>query len=143
MAARARLLALLATTGGLPEAGADTTADAQFLADSEKAQLEIDLVTGEEIDAILARGRTPIVAGGSGLYLRAALAEQGVASACYYPVPIHRQPAFGQFPSPTLPQAEAAAAEVLSLPVHAHLSDAQVDAVAAAVCRATDAGEGR
>ena len=33
----------------LRKAFADTTADAQFLADSEKAQLEIDLVTGEEI----------------------------------------------------------------------------------------------
>ena len=39
----------------LRKAFADTTHDAQFLADAEKAQLEIDLVTGEEIDAILAR----------------------------------------------------------------------------------------
>ena len=39
----------------LRKAFADTTHDKQFLADAEKAQLEIDLVTGEEIDAILAR----------------------------------------------------------------------------------------
>jgi tripartite-type tricarboxylate transporter receptor subunit TctC len=39
----------------LRKAFADTTRDPQFLADAEKTQLEIDLVTGEEIDAILAR----------------------------------------------------------------------------------------
>jgi tripartite-type tricarboxylate transporter receptor subunit TctC len=39
----------------LRKAFADTTHDKQFLEDAEKAQLEIDLVSGEEIDAILAR----------------------------------------------------------------------------------------
>ena len=39
----------------LRKAFADTTGDRQFLDDADKAQLEIDLVSGEEIDAILAR----------------------------------------------------------------------------------------
>ena len=39
----------------LRKAFADTTHDKQFLDDADKAQLEIDLVSGEEIDAILAR----------------------------------------------------------------------------------------
>lgn len=44
----------------LRRAFADTTKDAQFLADAEKEGLEVELVTGDEIDAILARiYRTP------------------------------------------------------------------------------------
>lgn len=39
----------------LRKAFAETTRDARFLADAEKEQLEIDLVPGEEIDAILER----------------------------------------------------------------------------------------
>jgi tripartite-type tricarboxylate transporter receptor subunit TctC len=44
----------------LRKAFADTTRDARFLADAEKEQLEIELVTGEEIQSILERlYRTP------------------------------------------------------------------------------------
>jgi len=67
--------------------------------------------------------------------LRRYLAEAGIETGIHYPVPIHRQPAwrerFGEGPS--LPRAERAAEEILSLPVHPDLTDAEVEHVAASV----------
>ncbi len=63
------------------------------------------------------------------------LAERGVGTGVYYPVPVHRQ-AFYVEPLGyrlSLPQAEAAAAEVLSLPVHPALSAADRETIVAAV----------
>ena len=49
--------------------------------------------------------------------LRAFLSARGIASAIYYPVPLHRQECFRALgPPPSLPVAEALAAEVLSTP---------------------------
>ncbi|MBI5240595.1 MAG: DegT/DnrJ/EryC1/StrS family aminotransferase [Elusimicrobia bacterium] len=60
--------------------------------------------------------------------LKACLARQGVATAVHYPTPLHLQPCCrglgwrrGDFP-----QAERQARRILSLPVHQHLSAAQV-----------------
>lgn len=57
--------------------------------------------------------------------LRAHLADEGIATEIYYPTPIHRQPAFARFAprEGNLPNAECAARESLSLPVHAELSE--------------------
>ena len=63
------------------------------------------------------------------------LADRGVGVGVYYPTPIHRLPAYAL--ELDLPVTERAAAEVLSLPVHTALSDAQLDHVVAAVNRAT------
>src|SRR5262245_24342477 len=67
--------------------------------------------------------------------LREHLAAHEIDTGVHYPVPIHRQPAwlrtFGEIPS--LPRAEQAAEEMLSLPVHADLTDAEVERVADAV----------
>jgi dTDP-4-amino-4,6-dideoxygalactose transaminase len=67
--------------------------------------------------------------------LRVHLAEQGVDTGVHYPVPIHRQPAwvtaYGE--APALPHAERTAREILSLPVHADLTDVEVERVADAV----------
>lgn len=63
------------------------------------------------------------------------LAAAGVATQVYYPIPLHRQPALAgraDVPHP-LPEAERAATEVLALPIHAELADAQVDCVVEAV----------
>lgn len=65
------------------------------------------------------------------------LREQGVETGVIYPIPLHQQPlyremGYGQQP---LPHAEAAAREVLSLPVHPGLSEQDVQAVAEAVRR--------
>lgn len=59
------------------------------------------------------------------------LAEKGIETQVHYPIPIHLQPAFeylglrrGQFPV-----AENVAQEIVSLPLHAHMSADEVDAV--------------
>jgi dTDP-4-amino-4,6-dideoxygalactose transaminase len=60
------------------------------------------------------------------------LSERGIATAVYYPIPLHLQPCFkhlghkaGEFP-----QSEKACKEVLALPVYPELSDEQVKYVA-------------
>jgi len=57
------------------------------------------------------------------------LAAAGIGTMVYYPVPVHRLPVYG-WPEGSLPQAESAAAEVLSLPVSPFLLlDAQNEIV--------------
>jgi len=66
------------------------------------------------------------------------LAAAGIASTVYYPVPLHLQPLFahlGNQPG-SMPQAERAALEVLSLPIYPELTAAQIERVAAAVAEA-------
>jgi len=67
--------------------------------------------------------------------LRAHLAAEEIDTGIHYPLPIHRQPAwvraYGE--TPALPRAEQAAREMLSLPVHADLTDLEVERVADAV----------
>jgi len=55
----------------------------------------------------------------------------GVPTAIHYPRPLHRQPAYAQ--DVNMPNAEAAAGRVISLPMSADLSEAQQDAVIAAL----------
>lgn len=64
--------------------------------------------------------------------LRKYLREHGVASQIYYPLPLHLQPAyrFLGYKEGDFPEAERACREVLSLPVHPHLSVEQVEYVA-------------
>lgn len=51
------------------------------------------------------------------------LSEAGIPTAVHYPVPMHRQPVFAAAQGGiSLPHAEAAAARVLSLPLHPYLS---------------------
>jgi dTDP-4-amino-4,6-dideoxygalactose transaminase len=66
------------------------------------------------------------------------LAAQGVATAIYYPLPLHLQPmlsSLGYVPG-AFPQAERAARETLALPIYPELADASVARVAAAVAEA-------
>ncbi len=66
--------------------------------------------------------------------LRRWLQERGIASEIYYPVPLHQQECFRPFgPYPALPVCEALADEVLSLPVFAEMSSAELNAVSDAV----------
>jgi dTDP-4-amino-4,6-dideoxygalactose transaminase len=61
------------------------------------------------------------------------LTAAGIESGIHYPVPCHRQAPFRRFATGPLPVAEAAAGEVLSLPMFPHMSDAQVAAVCDAI----------
>lgn len=65
--------------------------------------------------------------------LRAHLAAHGVQSEIHYPIPDHRQPGLSLGgATPALPDTERACAEVLSLPCHPALTDAEIDHVVAA-----------
>jgi perosamine synthetase len=59
------------------------------------------------------------------------LAEAGVGSGVYYPIPVHRLATFEEVVE--LPETDRAAAEVISLPVHPALSQGDLATVVAAV----------
>jgi UDP-N-acetyl-3-dehydro-alpha-D-glucosamine 3-aminotranferase len=67
--------------------------------------------------------------------VRDALAQAGVGSAIYYPVPLHRERAFAAG-GVSLPHAEAAASQVLSLPMYPELTAGQIDEVCRVVLAA-------
>lgn len=64
--------------------------------------------------------------------LRTALDDAGIDSAVYYPIPIHRQDAYEGYDA-DCPVVDAAAADVLSLPVHPGLSRDDVERIAATI----------
>ena len=67
--------------------------------------------------------------------LAAHLRARGIGTGVHYPVPVHRQPAYAHLgcgPG-SLPATEAAAAEVLSLPMYPDLLPTAVDTIAAAI----------
>ncbi|MDQ5975754.1 MAG: perosamine synthetase [Actinomycetota bacterium] len=66
------------------------------------------------------------------------LAERGVGTGVYYPIPNHRLPAFAR--DVDLPQTELAAVECLSLPVYPSLTADERERVVAAVNDAAAAG---
>jgi dTDP-4-amino-4,6-dideoxygalactose transaminase len=66
-----------------------------------------------------------------------ALRRDGIGCAVYYPLALHLQPCFRHlaYRPGSLPESEAATAEVLSLPVYPELTEAQQERVANAVLR--------
>ncbi|MGQ9635705.1 MAG: DegT/DnrJ/EryC1/StrS family aminotransferase [Bryobacteraceae bacterium] len=69
--------------------------------------------------------------------LREYLRQNGIVTGIHYPVPLHLQPAFREFGPPrgSMPNAEKACRQILSLPLGPYLKDADVLTVAAAVRR--------
>lgn len=65
--------------------------------------------------------------------LQAKLNEQQIASAIYYPLPLHQQHAFQQWGTRSLPVTETLAQRCLSLPMFPELSAAQQQQVATAI----------
>jgi dTDP-3-amino-3,4,6-trideoxy-alpha-D-glucose transaminase len=65
--------------------------------------------------------------------LREHLAALGVASAIHYPVPIHRTQAYARAGTPSLPVAEALAAQSCSLPMYPDMDDDDVARIAEVV----------
>ncbi len=67
--------------------------------------------------------------------LQAHLKAQGIGSAIYYPIPLHRQPCFAHlvYAAGSMPHAERASQEVLSLPIYPELTRSQLDYVVDAI----------
>jgi dTDP-4-amino-4,6-dideoxygalactose transaminase len=70
--------------------------------------------------------------------LAAALKAEGIPTAIYYPIPLHKQAAYRGYPAVDggLALSERLAAEVISLPIHAYLDEATQDRIIGAVRRA-------
>jgi dTDP-4-amino-4,6-dideoxygalactose transaminase len=65
--------------------------------------------------------------------VRARLEDHGIGTGVHYPVPVHLQPAYGGRANASCPNAEAAAADMLSIPVHPAVSDEDRELIAAAL----------
>jgi dTDP-4-amino-4,6-dideoxygalactose transaminase len=67
--------------------------------------------------------------------LMACLAEQGIETIIHYPIPVHLQEAYGdlQINKGSLPAAEKAAEEIVSLPLYPEIRDDEVEAVAESI----------
>jgi dTDP-4-amino-4,6-dideoxygalactose transaminase len=78
------------------------------------------------------------VAGGRRDALAAALKSEGIPTAIYYPIPLHRQQAYKHYPvgKAGVAVSDRLAAEVISLPMHAYLDAPTQDRVIDAVRRA-------
>ena len=70
--------------------------------------------------------------------VQSALAEAGIATGIHYPTPVHLTDAFSYlgYGRGDFPVAEAAAEQILSLPMFPHITDGQVERVAGAVAEA-------
>lgn len=67
-------------------------------------------------------------------FLGKKLREVGIPTAIYYPMPLHRQPAFSHYEVfVTCGRADAAARSVISLPMHPYLSEIEVNGIVRAV----------
>jgi len=77
------------------------------------------------------------VANGRRDELAAALKAEGIPTAIYYPIPLHRQQAYQHYPvgEGGVAVSERLAGEVISLPMHAYLDAATQDRIVEAVCR--------
>ena len=73
--------------------------------------------------------------------LAAALKAEGIPTAIYYPIPLHRQQAYKNYPvgQGGVAVSEKLAAEVISLPMHAYLDEPTQDRIIDAVRRALKA----
>jgi dTDP-4-amino-4,6-dideoxygalactose transaminase len=80
------------------------------------------------------------IPGGRRDAVSARLKEAGIATAIYYPRPLHRQTAYRHYPvaGNGLPVSERLAGEVLSLPMYAYLDEPTQDRVIAAVRAAVE-----
>lgn len=68
--------------------------------------------------------------------LRKVLAESGIGSEVYYPLPLHLQKCFARDTTAVLPNSEILSGEVLSIPIFPELTRAQLDTVIDAITAA-------
>ena len=76
------------------------------------------------------------VCGGRRDGLSAHLRQRGIDSAIYYPLPLHAQECFRDGALPSLPVAEKASREVLSLPVFPEMTAEQMQEVVGEIGKA-------
>jgi dTDP-4-amino-4,6-dideoxygalactose transaminase len=105
------------------------------------AQALADLVAGPAVPAGLTSvwaQYTIRIAAGRRDQVAAALKAEGVPTAIYYPIPLHRQQAYKHYPMGAggLLVSDRLAADVLSLPMHAYLDAATQDRIVDALRRA-------
>ncbi|WP_017305985.1 DegT/DnrJ/EryC1/StrS family aminotransferase [Spirulina subsalsa] len=64
--------------------------------------------------------------------IRAKLAEQGISSMIYYPIPLHQQPVYQHlnYPPDSFPHSEQVARQILALPMFPELSPSEQERVA-------------
>ena len=81
------------------------------------------------------------IAGGGRDRLAAALKAEGIPTAVYYPIPLHRQQAYKHFPvgDGGVAVSDRLASEVISLPMHAYLDEPTQSRIIDAVRRALGA----
>jgi dTDP-4-amino-4,6-dideoxygalactose transaminase len=73
--------------------------------------------------------------------IQSSLADAGIASGIYYPVPLHRQEVFArQCEGVTLPVSERISERVLSLPIYPELTGDQIERIVEVIAAATKAG---
>ncbi len=65
--------------------------------------------------------------------VRKSLDRRGIGTSIHYPLPCHRQPAFGEFYDGYLPIVERAAARIVSLPIYPGMADNDVGRVCQAL----------
>lgn len=69
--------------------------------------------------------------------IQQALQAENIASAIYYPIPLHQQNVFKpDYPNLSLPVAESVAQHCLSLPIYPELTDPSIDHICAVIRRA-------
>jgi dTDP-4-amino-4,6-dideoxygalactose transaminase len=93
--------------------------------------LEGVIVPTEEPGAVHVYHQYTIRVPGDRDQFAARLAERGVGSGVYYPIPVHRLPSFGL--DLDLPVTDQVAADCLSLPVHPSLSEQDLEQIVGAV----------
>jgi dTDP-4-amino-4,6-dideoxygalactose transaminase len=109
------------------------------------ARLYSEALAGVAITPAVAAGSRSVwaqytirVSGGRRDALAAALKAEGIPTAIYYPIPLHRQQAYKHYPvgDGGVAVSDKLAAEVISLPMHAYLDEPTQDRIIAAVRRA-------
>lgn len=92
--------------------------------DAELVRVEPEAASVHHVAVVLVPRRDQV---------RAGLADRGVASGVHYPVPCHRQEAYARYATGRLPVCEAAAGQLLSLPLFPTITRAQIAQVGAAL----------
>lgn len=66
------------------------------------------------------------------------LREEGIGTLIHYPIPVHKQKAYAGVPWPAFPVTERLSGRIVSLPMFAELTEAQIQHVATAARRSVD-----